>query len=77
MLDAEMLLFIDDQKSKIFELYTVTQKRVCPTHDVYMPAFKVVLDQLGILAGHQTRQLLYPHRKPVKALLEGQVMLTA
>lgn len=54
VLDAEMLFFINNQKSKILEMDTIAQKRMRPADDIDMTAFKVVFDQLGVLAGDKT-----------------------
>ena len=77
MFNAKVLFFIDDQKTKVFEMNTIAKQSMRAADDINMSAFKVVLDQLGGFTGHKTRQLLNTHREPVKAFLEVQVMLTA
>ncbi len=55
VLHAEMLFFINNQKSKVLEMYTGSQKGVGSTNNINMSAFDIVLDQFGILASDKTR----------------------
>ena len=57
VLDAEMLLLVDDQQTEIGEIDRRTQKRMRANDDVALAGFQFLLGQCQFLRAHKTRGL--------------------
>ena len=75
VLDAEMLLFIDDQKAQIAELDAFGEERVGADHDVDLALGEPSLHGFDLLAPDKARGLRQAKRQALEALQEGRIVL--
>ena len=73
--DAEMLLFIDDQKAEVTELDRFAEQRMGADHDVDRAVRQTLFDLREFFGRDQARGLRHVHRKAAKPLGEGFGML--
>ena len=57
MLDAEMLLLVDDEKAQIAELHALGEERMRADDDVDIALGETLLDRVDLLAADEARGL--------------------
>src|SRR5947209_6216115 len=77
MCDSEMLLFIDDHKSKALELDALGKDGMCSDHNIDGSICKSVLGLPGLCCGNQARKAPNIERKALEPVDEILVMLTS
>ena len=75
VLDAEMLLLVDDQQHQIAEAHALAQQRVGADDDVDLPAGQAGAGLGRLFRRHQTRELAGLHGQSGEALTEGAEVL--
>ena len=75
VLDAEMLLLVDDEQAEILERDRCAEQRVGAHHDVDGAVGDALLGLGKLLRPDQPRGLLHPDREAGEALREGLEML--
>src|SRR6185295_12584805 len=76
VLDAEMLLLIDDEEAEVAEFDALGKKRMGSDHDVNFTLGESLLHRLQLLAADEARSLRKPQRQTLEALRERGVVLT-
>ncbi len=75
VLDAEVLLLVNDQQAQVAELHVIGQQRMGTDDDVHVAGSQTRLGLVDFLSAHQPRGLLNPHRQPLEAGREGGEVL--
>ena len=73
--DAELLLLINNQQTKVFELNVFSQDTVGTDKNIHFPFGKPFHYSLCLSSGAGTTQILHPARQAFQSLLEGLEML--
>ena len=73
--DAELLLLINNQQTKVFELNVFSQDTVGTDKNIHFPFGKPFHYSLCLNSGAGTTQILHPARQAFQTLLEGLEML--
>ena len=75
VLDAEMLLLVDDQEPEVAEFHVLGEQRMRADDDVDAAVGQPRPDPLHVLARHEPRRLLDLDRETLEARLERREML--
>ena len=75
VLDAKVLLFINDEQAEIAELDISGEQRMGSHHDIDIAIFKALFDGLDLLAANQPGGLRYAQGQALETLGEGGKML--
>src|SRR5690606_14690602 len=75
VLDAEMLLLVDDQQSEVLELHRLAKQRMGADDDVRRSIRDRLLGLRKLLAADEARRLPHLHRQAGETLTESLVML--
>src|SRR5262249_1891320 len=76
VLDAEMLLFINNHKAQIAKLHLLAEDRMGADDDLDLSRLEAALGLRGVLDGDHARELTYAPRPALETFGEGAEVLT-
>ncbi len=77
MINAETLLFIDDQQTHLFKFNILRQESMCPHNDVNCSFFQISYRLSAFLFRHKSAHFPQSYGKALQAITQVLIMLLA